>query len=96
MHEWACCRDEAADHSCRLLNHPNSFHGGMFKFNAKFDAYLLHYKLSHFECDSHTVHVLTQQHLPPPLMSSLLTQAHSSPLSLLPGHIDVTLTLPFH
>ena len=69
----------------------------MFKFKAKLnDADSSLYLLSHFECDSHTVHVLTQQHLPPPLMSSLLTQAHSSPLSLLPGHIDVTLTLPFH
>ena len=24
--------------SCGLLKHPNSFHGGMFKFNTKFDA----------------------------------------------------------
>ena len=42
--------------------------------------------VSHFECDSHTVRMLTQQHLPPPLTStvklSLFTHVHSSPLSL--------------
>ena len=42
--------------------------------------------ISHFECDSHTVRMLTQQHLPPPLTStvklSLFTHVHSSPLSL--------------
>ena len=40
----------------------------------------------HFECDSHTVHKLTEWHLPPPLtsivMSSLFTHVHSSSLSL--------------
>ena len=43
-----------------LLNHPNSFRGGMFKPNAKFDADSLLYSLSHFEYDGHTVHMLTQ------------------------------------
>ena len=46
----------------------------------------LFYSLSHFECDSHTVHMLTQWHLPPPLTStvklSLFMHAHSSPLSV--------------
>ena len=42
-----------------LLYHPNSFHGGMFKLNAEFDADLLLCSLSHFECDGHTVHMLT-------------------------------------
>ena len=91
MHEWTCCCDEAANqsavaYSCNLLNHPNSFHGGMFKLNAKSDADLLLYSLSHFECDSHTVHMLSQWHLLPPLTStakvSLFTYVHSSPLSL--------------
>ena len=40
----------------------------------------------YFECDSHTVHMLTQQHLPPPLTntvkSSSFTHAHSSALFL--------------
>ena len=49
-----------------LLNHLNSFCGGMFKLNEIFDADPLH----HFECDSHTVHILTQQHLLPPVTTS--------------------------
>ena len=68
------------------LNHLNSFHREMLKLNAKVDAYLLLYSLSHSECDGHTVHMLTQRHLPTPLTStvksSLFTHAHSSPLSL--------------
>ena len=36
------------------------------KLNAKFDADSLFYSLSHFECDGHTVHMLTQQCLLPP------------------------------
>ncbi|KAF6073451.1 hypothetical protein HJG60_009575 [Phyllostomus discolor] len=58
----------------------------MFKLNAKFGADLLLYSLSHFECDSHTVHMLTQWCPLPPLTStvksSLFTHVHSSPLSL--------------
>ena len=73
-------------HSCGLLNHLNSSHEGMFKLNAKFDADSLLYSLSHFECDGHTVHMLTQWPLRPPLTrtvkSSLFTHAHSGPLSL--------------
>ena len=69
-----------------LLNHMNSFHGGMLKLNAKFDADLLLYLLSHCECDDHTVHVLSQWRLPSPVTStvklSLFTHAHSSPHSL--------------
>ena len=69
-------------HSCSLLNDLNSFLGGMFKLNAKSDADSL---LSHFECNGHTVHMLTQWRLPPPLTStvklSLFMYAHSSPLS---------------
>ena len=82
---WWSCQSPVA-HSCGLRNHPNSFRGGMFKLNTKFDADLLLYLLSHFECDSQTVHMLTQQHLLPPLTStmksSLFTQVYSSPLSL--------------
>ena len=69
-----------------LLSHPNSFSGGIFKLNAKFDADSLLYSLSHFVCDYHTVHMLTQQCLLPPLTNtvklSLFTHVHSSPLSL--------------
>ena len=58
----------------------------MFTLNAKFDAELWFYSLSHFECDNHTVHMLTQPCLPPSLTSivklSLLMHVHSSPLPL--------------
>ena len=82
---WWSCQSPVA-HSCGLLNHLNSFHGGMPKLNAKFDADPLFYSLSHCECNSHTVHMLTQCRLPPPLTSpvksSLFIHVHSSPLSL--------------
>ena len=82
---WWSCQSPVA-HSWGLLNHLNSFHGEMFKLNAKFDADLLFYLLSHFKCNGHTVHMLTQRHLLPPLTStvksSLFTHAHSGPLSL--------------
>ena len=81
---WSC--ESLAAHGCGLLNHVNSFHRGMFKLNAKFDGDSLLYLLSHFESDEHTVHTLTQWHLPPPLASevklSLFMHGHSSPLSL--------------
>ena len=58
----------------------------MVKLNAKLDADLLIYLLSHFGYDGHTVHMLTQQHLLPPVTrtvkSSLFTHGHSSPLVL--------------
>ena len=82
---WWSCQSPVAQ-SCGLLNHPNSFHGGMFRLNAKFDVDLLLYSLSHFDCNSHTVHMLIQWRLPPPLTSTvkspLFTHVHSSPLSL--------------
>ena len=64
---WWSCQSPVA-HSCSLLNHLNSFRGKMFKLNAKFDADLLLHSLSHFECDDHTVHMLTQGYLPLPVM----------------------------
>ena len=68
--------------SSGLLNHLNSFHRGMVKLNAKFDANSLLYSL--------ILNVMTtqytQQHLLPPLTSiaksSLFMHAHSSPLFL--------------
>ena len=69
----------------------------MFKLNTKYDADSLLYLLSHFECDCHLVHMLTQQCLPPPLTStvklSLFTHAHSSPPPWLPGYLDVAQTI---
>ena len=58
---WSCLSPVA--HSWGLLNHPNSFYRGMLKLNANFDADLLLYSLSHFECNGHTVHMPTQWHL---------------------------------
>ena len=56
----------------------------MSKLNTKFDANLLLYLLSHFEYNGHTVHMLTQWHLLPPLTSTvkLFTHVHSSLQSL--------------
>ena len=80
-----------------LLNHLKTFHGGMFKLNTKFDADSWLSSLSHFECVGHTVHILTQWRLPPPLTSteksSLFTHAHSSPLRLAASYIAVTQTV---
>ena len=68
--------------SCGLLNPANSFH---FKLNAELYADLLPSSLSHFECDGHTVHMLTQWCLLPPLTStvksSLFTRVYYSSLS---------------
>ena len=79
-------RQPPAAHSCSLWNHLNSFHGGMFEPNAKYDADSLIYSLSRFECRSHRVNMFIQQHLPPLLTStvilSLFTHACLSPLSL--------------
>ena len=89
MHELACCRDEAANHQLPIAT-------GFWIIQTvsteeclsltKLDADSLLYLLSHFGCDSHTVHMFTQRHLLPPLTStvksSLFTLAHSSPFSL--------------
>ena len=84
LSRWSCQSSVAL--SCGLLNHQNGFHRAMFKLNAKLDADLLLYPVSHFEFHSHTVHILTQQCLLPPLTSivksSLFMHVHSSLLSL--------------
>ena len=53
----------------------------MFKLNAKLNADSLLYLLSHVECDSHTVHMLSQWRLLSPLTStvnlSMFTHEHS-------------------
>ena len=88
MHEWAHCHSESANHQLpiALLNHPNSFHGEMFKPNTKSDADSLLYSLSLFECHSHIIHTITQGCLLSPLTStvksSLCMHEHPSPPSL--------------
>ena len=93
-HFHLCCTHCIIPES--LLNHSNRFCGGMFKPNAEFDADSMLYSLSHFECISHTAHMRTQQHLPPPLTgtvkSLLFTHVHSSPLNVAHTAL-VTLTI---
>ena len=94
-HFYLCCTHCIIPES--LLSHLNSFCGGMFKLNAKFDADLLLYSLSHFECGDHRVHMPTQERLPPPLTStvklSLFTHVHSVHFPWLPGCTDVAQTI---
>ena len=94
---WWSCQSPVA-HSCSLLNHLNSFHGGNFKLNSKLDADLLLYSLSYFAYDGHTVHMLIQWYPLPPLTStvksSLFTHMHIPVHSpWLPGYIGVTQTI---
>ena len=63
----------------------------MIKLNTKFDADSLLYSLSHFECDSHTVHMLPQCHLQSPLTSTMKLSLLNSPGP--PGCINVTETI---
>ena len=72
-------------HGCGLLNHANSFCWGMFKLNTKCDGESLLYSLSHFECDSHTVHMLTQWSLPPLLTSTVRSSLFAHVQSTLLG-----------
>ena len=69
----------------------------MVKPNTKSDVDLLLYSLSHFECDGHTVHVLTQWCLPPPLTSTVKSSLFIMHLPVhspwLPGYIDVMPTV---
>ena len=44
MLSWWSCQSPVA-HGYSLLNHPNTFHRGMFKLNAKFDADSLLYSV---------------------------------------------------
>ena len=86
MRKWVHCHNEAANHQLPIAVAFWIIHGEMFNLNAKCDADSLLYLLRYFECDSHTVDMLTQQHLLSSLTrtvkSSLLMRAHSSPLSL--------------
>ena len=61
---WWSCPSPLA-HRGGLLNHLYSFHSRMSKLNVKSDAVSLLYLFSHFECNGHRVHMLTQQCLLP-------------------------------
>lgn len=83
-HFYLCCTHCIIPEN--LLNNLNSFRGGTFKFNTKFDADLLLCLLNQFECAGHTVHMLTQPCPVIPLTSTVKssssTHVHSSTLSL--------------
>ena len=96
--KWWSCQLPVA-HSCSLLSHLNSFHGGMFKLNPKFDADLLLYSLNHFECDGHTVTCSFDGVYCPHWLVQWMTSCHCSHMCIpvhspwLPGFIDVTHTI---
>ena len=100
MHEWASCRNEAANHQLPITVTFSITHivpQGMFKLSTKFDADLLLYLLSHFECEGHTVHMFTQWCLPPHWLvkwswycSHMRIPVHSP---WLPGYINVSQTV---
>ena len=79
---WWSCQSPVV-HRCGLLNHLNSFHGGMFKLNAKCGADLLLYSLmlnimaTQYTYSPHLLLPLTST-----VKSSLFMHVHSSPLSL--------------
>ena len=60
MHEQTRCRDEASSYQLSIALAFWIIQIVSMEVNTKFDAYSLVYLLSHFEWDSHTVHMLTQ------------------------------------
>ena len=93
---WWSCQSPGA-HTCGLLNHLNSFCGGMFKLNSKFDAHLLLYLISHLSAmvTQYTCSVNSAYH-PHWLLqwschcSHMCIPVHSP---WLPGHTDVAQTV---
>ena len=102
MHEWVHCCDEAANYQLPIaaafwIIWIVSMEEWMFKLNAKFDVDSLLCLFSHFECDGHTVQILTQWHVPPPWLvqwschcSCVHIPVHSP---LLPGYTNVVQTI---
>ena len=88
---WRNCKSPVA-HSCGLLNHPNSFHGRMFKLNAKCDADSLPYSVILNVTATQYTHSLNSISHPHWLVqwgrhcSHVLIPVHSP---WLPGYIDV-------
>ena len=91
---WSC--QSLVVHSCGLMNHPNSFHGGMFKLNAKFDADSLLYSVflnvraTQYTCSLKGIchpHWLVQRSRH---CSHMLIPVHSP---WLPGYIYITQTI---
>ena len=86
MHERAGCRDEAASHQLPIVAAFTIVQIISMEEYSSLMHNLMQIHYIHFECDDHTVHMLTQRHLPPPLTStvksSLFMHVHSTPLSL--------------
>ena len=63
LSRWSCQSPVA--HSCSLLNHPDSFHRGMFKFNATSDAdsslysVILNVMATHCTCSFNSIYTPT-------------------------------------
>ena len=93
---WWSCQSPVA-HSYGLRSHPNSFFGRMFKLNAKFDADSLLYLLNHFECNGHTMHMLTQWVYCPYWLVQWSHHCSHTRIPVhspwLPGYIDVAQTI---
>ena len=83
---WSCQSPVALSYG--LLNHLNDLWRNVqnLRFFIMKNADSLLYSLSHFECNGHKVHIISQWCLPPPLIStvklSLFMHEHSSPLFL--------------
>ena len=93
MHEWAHSHDKAANHQFPIavafwiiwivsMEECSSLMQNLMQSLLQIHCSTC----SHFECNSHTVHIFTQWHLLPPLTStvksSLFTHVHSSLLPL--------------
>ena len=90
MHEQVHCHGEAANHQLPIaaafwiiwmvsMEECTSLRQNLMQIHCSTCSVI-------FECNGHTVHMLTQQHLSPPLGSTVklssFTHAHPSPLSL--------------
>ena len=93
---WWSCPSPVA-HGCGLLNHPNSFSGGMSHLNAKFDADLWIYSVTLNVTATQDTCSLNGVYRPHGLVqwshhcSCMFIPVHSS---WLPGYIDVMQTIP--
>ena len=89
MHEQVCCHDEAVNY---LLPTGVAFWIIQIVSGEEYSSLMQNMMqiycslISHFDGKDHTIHMLTQQHLPPPLTImvklSLFTHVHSSSLFL--------------
>ena len=84
---WSC--QVAVARSCSLLNQPVSLEEGSNLMQNLMQICCS----SHFECDGHTVHMLIQWRLPPPLTSTVKSSLSMQVLSLAASYNDVMQTI---